>query len=1049
MTRVALTRILLTSSILGASLSGAYAAPPQTSAGADQEIVVTGSAIKTSPDAIAVPVTIVSADAIAKSGVTTNVLDILRKSVPAFGGRSNQGASNGANNNQRTAGGCSLQLRNLDTLVLVNSRRVAIDSIIGSSNGKPFVNICEIAPDAIDHIEVLTDGASAIYGSDAIGGVVNIILKSNYEGGAVSARYGGASGYNERSVGITLGFNPMKHTNITLGASYSKSDPLYQNQRPFSTPFYSTSYGVPGSIGSFYLNPGVTSPAVGGGYANAAADPQYINAGAPVSTAINTGVTGTHDLSPYSTILLAEQQKAITLNLTSDLSGGAHQVELFGDFEYAKNDSFASYAPTVIGVTVPASSPINPFTAATTVNFGDSLAPVTYTNSEQSFRGTIGLKGKLDALGHGTDWEIAYTHSENELDETVANILYRPNVAKLGGSAAIPNASAAAAGGYNSSCVATAGGGFSRVLSAADGISFVCQPVLNPFAVGSALSPASLANVLTNESFHGKSVLDSADAKLSGNLFNLPGGKVAYAIGGQWRREAVSSVLSQNGWLHQDGTTNTGLLGVNPVTGGVGVGLYNAVTNPNGGDVGALVTAQNGMSLTGDPFSAKRTITSEYLEVRVPLTSAATNIPGFYNFDLIGAVRHEHYSDAGDSTVPKIGFRWQPVPRQIIIRGNYARSFTAPNLYQLFQPINFRTVATGPITAGIPGASVTGISGFYGEDGNNPNAKPAHSESYSLGVVLKPDLIEHLKIDAEFSSVKETGQITGIGYNNILADVNLYGSASQFFNNVAVGGYQNIGAGGSPFGTAGSLQSYISNAKANGNIDSAGNVNLYVVDRPSNLGLISIKALNFTTTYDLPTNTMGNISFLNQIAYLISYKYQAVPGNNPANPGTLTYEFAGTTTQGGGAQGTLPRFRMYTSIDWTWQQWNFGVANTYIGPVSDIGTGGAGFYNGVNNVNPAVAATFVTGHVNSFSSWDLRAGWTSNKDKASSRRGVTITAGVNNLFNTQPPISTNINTGAGAANGATAWRLENNTDTGTYNAGAIGRLIWISAGLKF
>jgi outer membrane receptor protein involved in Fe transport len=90
---------------------------------------------------------------------------------------------------------------------------------------------------------------------------------------------------------------------------------------------------------------------------------------------------------------------------------------------------------------------------------------------------------------------------------------------------------------------------------------------------------------------------------------------------------------------------------------------------------------------------------------------------------------------------------------------------------------------------------------------------------------------------------------------------------------------------------------------------------------------------------------------------------------------------------------------------------------------------------------------FVIGHVDSFSSWDLRLGWTSNKEKGA--KGLTITAGVNNLFNTQPPISTNISPTAGASNGSTAWRLENNTDTGTYNAGAIGRLIWVSAGFKF
>lgn len=1035
-------RALLASSALGFSLTPALAAPDKATE--PDTIVVTGSAIKTSPDAVAVPVTRISAADIAKAGVNSNVLDILRKSVPAFGGRSNQGASNGSNNNQRTAGGCSVQLRNLDTLVLVNGRRVAIDSIIGSSNGKPFVNICEIAPDAIERIEVLTDGASAIYGSDAIGGVVNIILKSDYQGASVNARYGGASGYNERSVGVTLGFNPLKHTNITLGASYSKTDPLYQNQRGFSSPFYSTNYGVPGSIGNFYLTPGVTTPALGTGAAGASTDPQYINAGAAVGTAINTGVTGTHDLSSYSTILLQEQQKAITLNLTSDLSGGAHQIELFGDFEYAQNDSFASYAPTVAGLAVPASSPVNPFTSAVTVNFGDSLAPVTFSNSEQSYRGTIGLKGKLDALGKGTDWEIGYTHSENELDELISNVLYRPNIVKL--------ASGASAASSGAGCTA----GNSLVLSAADGTSFVCQPTLNPFGVSSAVNPASFANVLTNETFHGKSKLDTFDVKLSGSPIQLPGGKIGYAIGGQWRREAVSSILSPNAFLHAGGNPANGLLGVNPVTGGVGVGLYNAVTNPTGGDVGALLTAQNGTSLTGDPFSASRTITSEFAEVRIPIFGASMNIPGFYNFDLIGAVRHEHYSDAGDSTVPKIGFRWQPVARQITIRGNYAKSFTAPTLYQLFQPINFRTVGTGPVNSALLGFSAPGsVSGFFGEDGNNPSAKPAHSESYSLGVVLKPDIIPRLTVDFEYSKTTETGQITGIGYNNVLADVNLNGSASQFFNNVAVGGYNNIGnTSANPFGTAGSLATYLKNATvANGGIDSnTGNYNLYVVDRPTNLGLIRVESLNVTTNYQLPTNNLGNISLTNQLAYLITYQYEAVPGNSAANPATLIYNFAGTTTQGGGAQGTLPRLRMYTSLDWDYNQWSFGIANTYIGPVADIGAGGAGFYGSATvpaggSGYLAGKPGFVVGHVNSFSSWDLRTSWSSTKEKGHS--GVTISAGVNNLFNTQPPLSTNISPTAGASNASTAWRLENNTDTGTYISGAIGRLIWVSAGFKF
>lgn len=235
----------------------------------------------------------------------------------------------------------------------------------------------EIPPDAIDHIEVLTDGASAIYGSEAVGGVVNIILKSNWHGGQVNVRYGGADGYNERSLGLTYGANVLPNTNVTVAASYSKSDPLFQNQRRFSSPFYSTGTAVPGSIGNFYLAPGITSPALGGGYAGPANDPQYLNAGATVATAPGTGIGGTYDLSRFNTLLLEQQQKAISVSLNSELAAN-HALDLFGDFQIARNENFTRFIPVTLGVTVPVGSPINPFTSATSLTFGSTTNPATY-----------------------------------------------------------------------------------------------------------------------------------------------------------------------------------------------------------------------------------------------------------------------------------------------------------------------------------------------------------------------------------------------------------------------------------------------------------------------------------------------------------------------------------------------------------------------------------------------------------------------------------------------------------------------------------------------
>jgi len=199
------------------------------------EIVVTGSRIPTPIDRVAAKVTIVDAEQIDKAGVSTDVLDILRKTVPSFQGRGNAGNSNANNTNQNTAGGAQVQLHNLDTLILINGRRAAISGIAGIG-GKAFVDVNQIPPSAIDHMEVLADGASAIYGSDAIGGVVNIILKSNYEGADIGLRDGQAAGdYWERSGFFTAGTS-WNDLHITASGSWSHNDPLYQDRRGFSSP---------------------------------------------------------------------------------------------------------------------------------------------------------------------------------------------------------------------------------------------------------------------------------------------------------------------------------------------------------------------------------------------------------------------------------------------------------------------------------------------------------------------------------------------------------------------------------------------------------------------------------------------------------------------------------------------------------------------------------------------------------------------------------------------------------------------------------------------
>ncbi len=165
---------------------------PEASVQTMEKFEVTGSYLPPAANSVAIPVITVDSAAIENSGNTTSVLEILRKTTPQFSGNSNVGAQNANVGSGSTQGGAQLALRNASTLVLINGRRSGMaNSATAASGNSQFVDVNQIPVAAIEaHREVLADGASAIYGSDAIAGVVNIILKSDYEGFEAGARYG-------------------------------------------------------------------------------------------------------------------------------------------------------------------------------------------------------------------------------------------------------------------------------------------------------------------------------------------------------------------------------------------------------------------------------------------------------------------------------------------------------------------------------------------------------------------------------------------------------------------------------------------------------------------------------------------------------------------------------------------------------------------------------------------------------------------------------------------------------------------------------------------
>src|SRR6478736_508933 len=218
------------------------------------KIVVTGSYLPAAADAVAIPVISIDSKVIENSGATSNILEILRKTVPQFSGNGNIGSGNANVGSGSTNGGSQLALRNTATLVLINGRRVAY-APVGASGGFQFVDVNMIPVSAVQRIEV---------------------LKNDYQGFEVGGRYGQATSDGhaaERSVHIVGGVSNGT-TSMTISAEWYKMDPIFAYQRPYSAVTYGTPT-FPGSvnIGSsyYYLNESLAAPPVVPGGQSAAA----------------------------------------------------------------------------------------------------------------------------------------------------------------------------------------------------------------------------------------------------------------------------------------------------------------------------------------------------------------------------------------------------------------------------------------------------------------------------------------------------------------------------------------------------------------------------------------------------------------------------------------------------------------------------------------------------------------------------------------------------------------------------------------------------------
>jgi len=718
-----------------------------------EDVVVVGTNIRGARTTAALPVVVADREQIEATGATTG--DELLRTIPQMGDVLFDSANNPQTSNSARGDVNSVNLRSLgvgNTLVLLNGRRLVQHPTSQGTSDTGTVPVLSYNSNAIpvsglERLEVLLDGAAAIYGADAVAGVVNTVLRDNIDGLTVSARYGGAEGTQMRDTEFNLftGKN-FERGNVSLFANYAQRTALWASDQDFTRsddirPLfadYEDFAGVQSLDGRSSHTPwarlSVGSRAVirsnGTAVTNSAGafrfQPSSFGCGVEVGGDICLS-SGNHNFNTTNRDMRYDTRHETTVRpsverLNLFLTGRydlTDSVEAFGEIGYYSAHSRAVQPPVVNlnQIWIPASNYYNPFGPVT---FADGSAnpnrlpgltgvpaaglPVLMTNYRFVDTGfqvvrvdnyQARLLGGLRGEWRGFDWETALVYSEAEAEDVSPNI----NMTVLQKQLALstPDAYNPFSGG----CVAT-----------------------TSYGDCSTSSQAAIDAIVFDMRRLSRTTLTMADFKLSrGDLFNLPAGPVGMAVGIEARRETQEDDRDAN----VDGTfTFTDM-----VTGETNLSNVSAVS-PNPDTKGS------------------REVFSTYIEFALPLVSPEMNIPLIYQLDMQLAGRYEHYSDFGSVAKPKVAVAWDVVPG-VRVRGSYSEGFRAPNLEQT-NATQYSRLASGvdyvrceaDLRAGRIAnfsACSQNTSGASLLVAGNPDLEPEESTNSSYGLVLQPSFI--------------------------------------------------------------------------------------------------------------------------------------------------------------------------------------------------------------------------------------------------------------------------------------------------------------------
>jgi len=689
------------------------------------EIVVVGTHIRQADPDGPSPVTILDRDALERTGAPTvaRALELL-----PFG---NNGSFNDSDALSSAIGGTGISFRGLGAnavLVLINGRRVTpygftfdADTLVS------FVDLNSIPIAAVERIEVLKDGASAIYGSDAIAGVINIVLREDITGVEIEGRYGVASdtGAEELSVSAVMGFAGTR-TRAEIIATYTEREHLFWRDRDISQSGNHIESGGPDlrtlESANFSIN---------GNWAAYGAECEQRESLVPGYQDFELLDFGLCVYDPNRTIAEPRIERLGLMTIVNHELREDMTLHFEGTFQESevRNQTLPHLQ---IGDYFPINNPWNPFpfSALDFGSFGEPLLPYAYSFTEAGPQvdeiktDTTRLVLSLEGFSGTWAWEVGVLYNESDSS-------------RLGKK------------GYL---------GADEIATALNGVDLDGDGTLQPDEYWNLYSAATNPNsealtntLLTQPSRHSKTELLSLDGLVSGNLGSLAHGQIRAAMGFEWRRDSLRDVSDQLSLEEQ-------LANQFPP-------LFWAFRFDSLEEVeeDSFLVQELDESLAPTAIGDRNQV-SIFGELQIPVLE---------NLDLQLALRFEDYSDFGTALNPRIAFRYQPWTR-LTLRGSWGQSFRAPSLPELYLgPSASMQAAWDPrqcpaLSWVNPPFVACLFESFEFVTSGNTSLEAEESESLSVGFTV--NVTNGIDISANFWNIDHTNRIVSPGLDMILAN---------------------------------------------------------------------------------------------------------------------------------------------------------------------------------------------------------------------------------------------------------------------------------------